>query len=88
MKYICCIFSLAVWQKDEDTSDIDDVNDIIDDACSDVTSDVEHDMTLPDLPRSLISREQTAISLADFYGPSPSPSRDLGKNRVKIKYDA
>ena len=44
-----------------------------------MVSDAEHDVILPEIPRALISREQTAMSLADFYGPSPSPTRDLGE---------
>ena len=69
----------TVWHKADDTSDVEDVNDVIDDGGSDVVSDAEHDVILPEIPRALISREQTAMSLADFYGPSPSPTRDLGE---------
>lgn len=82
---------LADWVKEDDSSDLDGGDSVPGDeeteSCDvEITGLTREDTTVLPRPglsreRTGFSRERTAISLADFYAPSPSPTQH-GKYRA------
>ena len=63
----------AQWRKADELSDISDVDDVTQNE-DDVNVELEVQRGKREASRMMPSRERTTLSLADFYGPSPSPT--------------
>ena len=63
----------ASWRKADELSDISDVDDVTHND-DDVNVELEVQRGKREASRMMPSRERTTLSLADFYGPSPSPT--------------
>ena len=74
------------WRKADDLSDISDVEgaDVRNDEEDDVGVEVDLPRAQPEVSRMMPSRERTTLSLADFYGPSPSPTFVNTGKKTKI----